>query len=111
MNWIDVKDRLPKPPAMVLIWTTISIDATLGMYIAKDWLYFSPHENFWISKEPHIQVLYWSDLPCPPTAILPDLQPAPADGDEAQLWSELIGMAIMRTGWKEIKQHFTITRK
>ena len=67
-DWISVKDRLPKPISTVLIWTTISIEPTLGYYV-NDWLYFSPNGNFWIKKEPHIEVLYWMELPNPPKEI------------------------------------------
>lgn len=65
MNWIKVTDRVPEPISTVLIWTTISIEPTLGYYV-NDWLYFSHNGNFWIEKEPHIKVLYWMPLPEPP---------------------------------------------
>lgn len=67
MEWISVNDKLPKPISTVLIWTTISIEPTLGYYVNKKWLYFSHNDNFWIEDQPHIQVLYWMELPKPPT--------------------------------------------
>ena len=62
MDWISVNDRMPKKASVVIIWTTISLEPTLGFY-ADDWLYLCPNGNFWIKDEPHIQVLYWMELP------------------------------------------------
>lgn len=69
MEWISVKDKMPKPISIVLIWTTISAEPTLGYYV-NDWLYFTPNGNFWIKEEPHIKVLYWMELPKPPKEIV-----------------------------------------
>ena len=62
-KWIDPNEMLPEPISTVLIWTNISVYATLGYYIDNDWLFFSNSENFWLSKQPHIKVIAWQPLP------------------------------------------------
>lgn len=68
-KWISINDRMPEPTSIVLIWTTISLEPTLGYYCVHDWFYYSANGNFWISDEPHIKVLYWKKLDIPPQVI------------------------------------------
>lgn len=73
MKWIDINDKKPNPISMVLVWTNICIRPTMCLYIKNDWLYLTPNENFWLSKQPHIKVLFWAELPEPPFHITNDI--------------------------------------
>lgn len=66
-QWIKINSEkdLPEPITLCFIWTTISIQPTLGYYF-NDWMYFSVNGNFWIKDQPHIQVTHWQPLPKPP---------------------------------------------
>lgn len=105
MNWIDVKDRLPEKGERVMIC------------VSESGSYHVSHLNIYNEWKIAIGikivgVTHWQPLP-----PLPDLQPAPADGDEAQLIliNEVIDIATARLDYSErerqIQQHFTITRK
>ncbi len=72
-KWISIEDEKPKYISLVLIWTNISINPTLGYYV-NEWMYFSVNGNIWLRDEPHIKVLYWQYLPGPPQQLLDKLE-------------------------------------
>lgn len=66
-KWISVKDQLPKDIEVVLVWSNTSLQPTVAYYFQGDWLYHSINNGqFWLSKEPHIQITHWMPLPEPP---------------------------------------------
>lgn len=65
-KWISVNDRLPENISHVLIFSNVSVKTGYAYYINNDWLYLTNQENFWISKQPHIEITHWMPLPEPP---------------------------------------------
>lgn len=67
-GWVKVEEgcKMPEPFSHVLVWTSVCLKPSFAYYAGKDWLYFTNQENFWLSKQPHIELIAWQPLPAPP---------------------------------------------
>lgn len=54
-NWIDVNDRLPEQTTPVIIWTSVSIFAAMGLYSGDTWIYATVSTNFLTKSGLHVK--------------------------------------------------------
>lgn len=66
-GWIRVEDRLPDKFRVVQVWTNCSLYAGLGLFATGKFTHWTDIEGpVHLPNEPHIEVLFWRELPEPP---------------------------------------------
>lgn len=79
MEWISVKDRLPKNQDPVIVYTDDSTDMygdETGRYVGMAYYTWTPKGGYWAGTDGNvygaigiINVTHWMPLPSPPTEM------------------------------------------